>query len=69
MHDEKVYLNLHLALEHHVLENRIDLDRLMCENMLACSCFELHPELARLSGRIKALGYADVFLSGSGSTM
>ncbi len=68
-HSKDVYLSLSEQINSFLSKNRVDLAAKICANMLAESCFRLHPELARLRDYIHSLTGKDVCLSGSGSAM
>lgn len=68
-HDNDRYETLSKTLNGLIREKNVDLLASMCANMLASSCFDLHPDLADLKSRIEGLGLPNVVLSGSGSTM
>jgi len=68
-HNEELYKRLSRRINQMINENNIDLLTRMCANMLAESCYELHPELLGLKSRVETLGAGTVSLSGSGSTL
>ena len=68
-HEEELFGRLNEQLMGFIVENRVDLISEMCANMLAKSCFALHPEIASLKNKIEQLGIAPLCLSGSGSTL
>lgn len=68
-HCQQEYLGLCAKINSFLSKNRVDLAAKICANMLAESCFRLHPELARLRDYIHSLTGKDVCLSGSGSAM
>jgi 4-diphosphocytidyl-2-C-methyl-D-erythritol kinase len=68
-HDQTVFDSLNSKLDGLLAENKVDLITKMCANMLAKSCFALHPDIASLKEKIEQLGIAPLCLSGSGSTL
>ena len=68
-HNEELYRGFNRRIMQMINENNIDLLTRMCANMLAGSCYELHPELLGLKSRVEALGAGTISLSGSGSTL
>jgi len=68
-HDEELYRRFNSRIMQMINENNIDLLTCMCANMLAESCYQLHPELLGLKSRVEAIGAGTVGLSGSGSTL
>jgi 4-diphosphocytidyl-2-C-methyl-D-erythritol kinase len=68
-HNAAFFDKLNAQLNEFLAQNRVDLAAKMCANMLESSCFELHPDIAALKGRIEQLGIGPLCLSGSGSTL
>ncbi|MCX5635785.1 MAG: 4-(cytidine 5'-diphospho)-2-C-methyl-D-erythritol kinase [Planctomycetota bacterium] len=68
-HETNLYEKLHTRINGFIAKNRVDLVSEMCANMLQTSCFDLHNELAKLKTRIESLGFGQLSLSGSGSSM
>lgn len=68
-HDPALYERLSGQIKGLVEKNKFDLVSKMCANMLAQSCYSLHPGLADLKTEIEALGLGPFCLSGSGSAM
>ncbi len=69
IHEPGIYEKLHAQINTLIAKNRVDLVAGMCANMLQTSCFDLHKELAELKTRIESLGFGQLCLSGSGSSM
>lgn len=68
-HDENEYCRLSEQINPLLQKKNVDSVAKICANMLAKSCFELHPELERLKQDCQRLCGLDVCLSGSGSAM
>ena len=68
-HDRDEYERLSGEINPLLRKKRVDSVAKICANMLAESCFELHPELERLKQDCQRLCGLDVCLSGSGSAM
>lgn len=68
-HDENLYKKLSGLINPLLQKKSVDSVAKICANMLAESCFELHPELDRLKQDCQRLCGLDVCLSGSGSAM
>jgi 4-diphosphocytidyl-2-C-methyl-D-erythritol kinase len=68
-HETNLYEKLHTQINGFIVKNRVDLVSQLCVNMLQTSCLDLHCELAELKTRIESLGFGQLSLSGSGSSM
>jgi 4-diphosphocytidyl-2-C-methyl-D-erythritol kinase len=68
-HDNSIYLALNEQIDRFLDGNRLDLLSTMCANMLENSCFQLHPEIARLKTTVEKFGVNKICLSGSGSSL
>jgi len=68
-HEQDEYERLSGEVNPLLRKKSVDSVAKICANMLAKSCFELHPELKRLKQDCQRLCGLDVCLSGSGSAM
>lgn len=68
-HEKDRYKKLSGEINPLLRKKSVDSVAKICANMLAESCFELHPELERLRQDCQRLCGLDVCLSGSGSAM
>jgi 4-diphosphocytidyl-2-C-methyl-D-erythritol kinase len=68
-HDSTEYIRLSEKINPLLRKKSIDSVAKICANMLAKSCFDLHPELEAIKKGCERLCGLDVFLSGSGSAM